>query len=88
MKAAALGSSEKFYRYHCGKVVGHPRQAARPWRGHRDVVFLVRRSGDRIDARRIRSVLFSATNAAAVTCGIMNPEFSPGFGVRKRGQTR
>ena len=32
------------------------------------------------------SVLFSATNAAAVTCAIMNPELSPGFGVRNAGR--
>ncbi len=29
--------------------------------------------------------MFSETSAAAVTCGIMKPEFSPGFGVRKAG---
>ena len=30
--------------------------------------------------------MFSETSAAAVTCGIMKPEFSPGFGVRKAGR--
>ena len=30
--------------------------------------------------------LFSATRAAAVTCGIMKPEFRPGCGVRKAGR--
>ena len=30
--------------------------------------------------------LFSDTKAAAVTCGIMNPEFRPGVGVRKAGR--
>ena len=29
--------------------------------------------------------MFSETSAAAVTCGIMNPEFNPGFGVRNAG---
>ncbi len=29
--------------------------------------------------------LFSATRAAAVTCGIMKPEFKPGLGVRNAG---
>ena len=29
--------------------------------------------------------LFSETSAAAVTCGNMNPEFSPGRGVRNAG---
>ena len=32
--------------------------------------------------------LFSATSAAAVTCGIMKPEFRPGFGVRNAGKPR
>ena len=30
--------------------------------------------------------LFSETSAAAVTCGIMKPELSPGFGVRNAGR--
>jgi len=30
--------------------------------------------------------LFSLTRAAAVTCGIMNPEFSPAPGAREWGQ--
>jgi hypothetical protein len=30
--------------------------------------------------------LFSETSAAAVTCGIMKPELSPGRGVRKAGR--
>ncbi len=30
--------------------------------------------------------LFSDTSAAAVTCGIMKPEFNPGFGVRNAGK--
>ena len=32
------------------------------------------------------AVLFSATRAAAVTCGIMNPEFRPGLGRQERRQ--
>ena len=31
-------------------------------------------------------VLFSATSAAAVTCGIMNPEFRPDRGLRNAGR--
>ena len=30
--------------------------------------------------------MFSETSAAAVTCGIMKPEFRPGFGVRNAGR--
>ena len=36
----------------------------------------------------VHSPLLRDTTEAAVYCGIMNPEFSPGFGVKKGGKPR
>ena len=68
-------------------VLRHRQQPPRAVRRHRHVVLLVGRGRDRIDARRIGAAACSrTTSAAAVTCAIMKPELSPGFGVRNAGR--
>ena len=63
------------------------REAPRAVRRHRDVILLVGRGRDRIDARRIGAAACSRRPAPPPSpAAIMKPELRPGFGVRKAGR--
>ncbi len=80
MEITALRSGQQLDADHVGGVLGHLHQPACAMRDHRHMVFLVGRGRDRVNAGGVGALLVFETSAAAVTCGIMKPEFRPGRG--------
>ena len=70
----------------CARELQRALRLQRGAHAHADVIFLVGRGRDRVDARRMHSVLISEVSAAAVTCAIIRPDCSPPCARQERRQ--